>query len=47
MVTHDPQVVSCCKRIIFLKDGVILDDLKRSGAEDTFYQEILVRMKEL
>lgn len=47
MVTHDPQVASHCKRIIFLKDGVILEDLKREGSIEEFYQEILVRMKEL
>lgn len=47
MVTHDPQVASCCKRIIFLKDGVILEDLRRDGEQEDFYQEILLRMKEL
>lgn len=47
MVTHDPQVASNCKRIIFLKDGVILEDLKRSGSEEAFYEEILERMKDL
>ena len=44
MVTHDPQVASQCKRIIFLKDGVILEDLKRKGGSGEFYQEILERM---
>lgn len=47
MVTHDPQVASHCKRIIFLKDGMILEDLKREGGTEDFYQEILMRMKEL
>ena len=47
MVTHDPQMASHCKRIIFLKDGNILEDLKRTGTIDEFYQEILLRMKEL
>ena len=47
MVTHDPQVASQCKRIIFLKDGVILEDIKREGGSEEFYQEILKRMKEL
>lgn len=47
MVTHDPQMASHCKRIIFLKDGVILEDLRRDGTPDEFYQEILGRMKEL
>lgn len=47
MVTHDPQVASSCKRIIFLKDGVILEDLRRKGSKEEFYTEILARMKEL
>lgn len=47
MVTHDPQVASHCKRIIFLKDGIILEDLRRTGTTEEFYYEILARMKEL
>lgn len=47
MVTHDPQMASKCKRIIFLKDGVILEDLKREGSSEEFYQEVLNRMAEL
>ena len=47
MVTHDPQMASYCSRLILLKDGVILEDLKNSGTQDAFYQEILGKMKEL
>lgn len=48
MVTHDPQVASHCKRIIFLKDGVILEDLRRRGvSEEEFYEKIIERMKDL
>ena len=47
MVTHDPQMASYCSRLILLKDGVILEDLKNSGNQDAFYQEILRKMKEL
>ena len=47
MVTHDPQMASHCKRIIFLKDGVILEDMRREGSEDEFYQKILTKMKDL
>ena len=47
MVTHDPQVASRCKRILFLKDGEVLEDLHRTGSNEEFYQEILLRMKEL
>ena len=31
MVTHDLQMASYCSRLILLKDGVILEDLKNSG----------------
>lgn len=44
MVTHDPQMASKCTRILFLKDGVILEDLKRTGDCESFYQEILNHM---
>ena len=47
MVTHDPQMASYCSRLILLKDGVILEDLKNSGNQDAFYQEILGKMKDL
>ena len=47
MVTHDPQMASCCKRIIFLKDGIILENLKRKGTQEEFYGEILERMRML
>lgn len=47
MVTHDPQMASYCSRLILLKDGVILEDLKNSGDQEAFYQEILEKMKEL
>ena len=47
MVTHDPQMANYCSRLILLKDGVILEDLKNSGNQDAFYQEILGKMKEL
>ena len=45
MVTHDPQMASYCSRLILLKDGVILEDLKNSGNQEVFYQEILGKMK--
>lgn len=47
MVTHDPQIASHCKRVIFLKDGKILKDIQKKGTEETFYVEILKMMKEL
>ena len=47
MVTHDPKMASYCSRLILLKDGVILDDLKNSGDQEVFYQQILGKMTEL
>ena len=47
MVTHDPQVASNCSRILFLKDGQILDVLERSQSQELFYQQILGRMADL
>lgn len=47
MVTHDPQMASHCKKIILLKDGVILDTLRRKGSREEFYQEIIGRMADL
>ena len=47
MVTHDPQMASYCDRIILLKDGKILEELKKSSNRETFYQTILSKMAEL
>ena len=47
MVTHDPQVASHCNRIIFLKDGKILKDIRKQGTKEEFYFEILEIMKDL
>ena len=47
MVTHDPQVASNCSRILFLKDGNILDVLEKNEGQEEFYQKILGRMAKL
>lgn len=47
LVTHDPQIASYCSRILFLKDGLVLEDLRRTGNRQEFYREILNRMIEL
>lgn len=47
MVTHDPQMASHCKKIILLKDGVILDTLRRKDSREHFYQQIIERMVDL
>lgn len=47
MVTHNLQMASYCNRLILLKDGVILEDVKNSEDQEAFYQEILGKVKEL
>lgn len=47
MVTHDPQVASHCNRIIFLKDGKILKDIRKQESKEEFYFKILEMMKDL
>ena len=47
MVTHDPKMASYCRRLILLKDGMILEDMRNGGDQEAFYQEILGKMKEL
>lgn len=47
MVTHDPQMASYCSRIILLKDGQIIDILKKDKGQETLYHEILGRMADL
>lgn len=42
LVTHDPAAASYCRRILFIKDGVIHQEVKREGkSRETFYREVL------
>jgi len=41
MVTHDPQMASRCKRVIFLKDGLVMNDVRKSGSDEEFYKVII------
>lgn len=47
MVTHDPQVASHCDRILFLKDGMILEYARKESTTEDFYQYILSKMSAL
>ena len=47
MVTHDPRMASYCDRILLLKDGVILGELKEEGDQNAFYRESIQKMAEL
>ena len=41
------KMASYCSRLILLKDGMILEDMRNDGDQEAFYQEILGKMKEL
>ena len=45
MVTHDPQMASWCKRVIFLKDGYVMNDVRKEGTEEEFYRTIIGEME--
>ncbi|HEX3026048.1 MAG TPA: ABC transporter ATP-binding protein [Clostridia bacterium] len=40
MVTHDASVASCCKRVVFLKDGAFLTEIKKTGSRTEFLHSI-------
>jgi len=42
LVTHDPLAASYCQRIVFIKDGELVHDVRRQGTQKEFYEEILV-----
>lgn len=41
MVTHDPVAASYCRRIIFIKDGTIFNEIHSGGSKPQFYQQII------
>ncbi len=42
LVTHDPFSASYCRRILFIKDGVIYQEVKRENqTREAFYRQIL------
>lgn len=43
IVTHDLWLASHCRRLIFLKDGKIVEDLRREEGQKEFYQKIISR----
>lgn len=47
MVTHDAFSASYCKRIIFIKDGLLNCELVRSGSRKEFFNEILETLSTL
>jgi putative ABC transport system ATP-binding protein len=45
MVTHDAFAASYCKRIIFIKDGLLFTELHRGSSRKEFFQRILDVLK--
>lgn len=41
MVTHDAFAASYCKRVLFIKDGLIFKEITRGGSRKEFFKEIL------
>ncbi|MGN1412615.1 MAG: ABC transporter ATP-binding protein [Anaerovoracaceae bacterium] len=47
MVTHDPKMASYAGRILFLKDGKIIQTLKKGETQKDFYQKIVEHLTAL
>ncbi|WP_124726843.1 ABC transporter ATP-binding protein [Staphylospora marina] len=47
MVTHDPVTASYCHRVIFIKDGKRLNEIRRGEDRRTFFQQIIHVMSAL
>ena len=48
MVTHDAFTASCCRRVVFLRDGKIFLELRREGEDRrAFFQKIIRVVTEL
>ncbi|EJO5348714.1 ABC transporter ATP-binding protein [Clostridium botulinum] len=47
LVTHDAQIASYCKKVIFLKDGKIIGDINKEHKKEEFYNNIIGMVKKL
>lgn len=47
MVTHDPLAASYCQRIVFIKDGQLVDEIQQNNGQKQFYDEIMVKLAEI
>lgn len=41
MATHDAEAASFCRRVIFIKDGRIYNEIYRGGSRSAFFQNII------
>ncbi|MGX7023334.1 ABC transporter ATP-binding protein [Vagococcus hydrophili] len=47
MVTHDPFAASYCEKIIFIKDGELVQEIYNNGNRREFYDVILENLRQL
>lgn len=47
MVTHDSFAASFCDRVIVLKDGGVYREVRRTGARQEFFDELLELLREM
>lgn len=47
MVTHDPYAASFCQRIIFIKDGQLVHEIKQNDNRESFYNKIMDNLREI
>ena len=47
MVTHDSLSASYCDRVILMRDGVVCDELVRTGDRRTFFNELMDVLRKL
>ncbi|MPM91328.1 ABC transporter ATP-binding protein YxdL [bioreactor metagenome] len=47
LVTHDAFAASFCRRILFIKDGLLYREVSRNGTRKEFYDSIINVVSEL
>ncbi len=47
MVTHDPLAASYCKRIVFIKDGQLIKEIRQEHGQQAFYSVIMEELAQL
>ncbi|MEG1001836.1 ABC transporter ATP-binding protein [Clostridium sp.] len=47
MVTHDAFTASYCKRVIFIKDGSMYDEIYKEGTQEEFFKILLNKVSKM
>ena len=47
MVTHDSFSASFCDQVILLKDGIVYQNLQKTGTREQFHDQLLLSIKEM